>query len=100
MDRMVFKLDNEKKWVYLHFSFLKNYGTNFVSGKVLKMFNTFLSLLILGWQAMPDSEAMRQVKKQHFKVKFWNWGPIIIWNKLKCVHIFLSQKSLHPILQF
>ena len=20
----------------------------------------------------------RQVKKQHFKVKFWNWGPITI----------------------
>ena len=43
------------------------------------------------------SEAMRQVKKQHFEVKFWNWGPETIWNILKCVPN-LFQKSLRPII--
>ena len=25
-------------------------------------------------------EALRQVKNQHFKVKFWDWDPITIWH--------------------
>ena len=30
---------------------------------------------------------------QHFKVKFWNWGPVTIWHS---VQFFLSQKAPHP----
>ena len=34
------------------------------------------------------SEALRQVKKQHFKVKFWNWGPSTIWPIMTCFQFF------------
>ena len=28
---------------------------------------------------------------QHFKVKFWNWGPLTIRNNnMTCVHFFLA----------
>ena len=40
---------------------------------------------------------MHQLKKQHFKVKFWNWGPITIWYNKTCVNFFV-QKSLHPFI--
>ena len=42
-------------------------------------------------------QALRPVKNQHFKMKFWNWGPIIILHSLKCVRLFSLQKTLHPI---
>ena len=42
------------------------------------------------------SEALRQVKKQHFKVKFWNWGSMTIGH-LPSAQVF-AQKLLHPIL--
>ena len=44
-------------------------------------------------------EGLRQVKKQHFKVKLLDLGS---FNSLEqhamCKHFFLLQKSLHPIL--
>ena len=34
---------------------------------------------------------------QHFKVKFWNWGPLTIRNNnMTCVHFFLANN--HPTL--
>ena len=41
---------------------------------------------------------MPPAKKQHFKEKFLNWGPIQIWHNLTCVHIFCF-KSLHPTVE-
>ena len=44
------------------------------------------------------SEALRQVKTQQIKVKFWICGPIKVYYNMTCAqNIF--QKSLHPILQ-
>ena len=40
---------------------------------------------------------MRQVKKQHFKGKFWNWGPVTLhMEQPEMCPICLLQKSLHP----
>ena len=40
-------------------------------------------------------EAMRQVKKQQIKVKFWIWGPrTVYYNMTFAQNSF--QKSLHP----
>ena len=44
-------------------------------------------------------EAMRQVKKQQIKVKFWIWGPRTVYYNMTCDQIFFSQKSLHPTMQ-
>ena len=41
------------------------------------------------------SEALRQVKKQQIKLKFWIWGPITVYYNMTCGQI-LFQKSLHP----
>ena len=52
-------------------------------------------MLILGLQAK-FSEALRQVRKQQIKVKFWIWGPITVnYNKTFAKNIFF-QESLHP----
>ena len=41
------------------------------------------------------SEALRQVKTQQIKVKFWICGPIKVYYTMTCAqNIF--QKSLHP----
>ena len=37
------------------------------------------------------SKALHQVKKQYFKMKLWNWGPITVWHNF-------TQKLLHPTL--
>ena len=43
-------------------------------------------LPILGEQSK-YSEALRQVKikKQHFKMKLWSWGPLTIWHNMASV---------------
>ena len=62
----------------LHFSFkqIKEYIPTW--GAVLK--NVFKQSKI--------SAALRQDKKQHFKVRFWNWGPISIWYNMSSVQFF------------
>ena len=68
--KTVFDLKNSKK------------GTNFVSGKTFKNVNeTFFCLLILGIfrHFLRPCEALRQVKKIQFKVKFWIWGPRTVY---------------------
>ena len=42
------------------------------------------------------SEALRQVKKQNFKVKLWNWGPIKICAQLAACPFFFSSKIPPP----
>ena len=42
------------------------------------------------------SEALRQVKKQNFKVKLWNWGPIQICAQLAACPFFFSSKIPPP----
>ena len=42
---------------------------------------------------------MRQVKKQHFKLKFCIWGPTQILHNATSVQC-ISQKSLHPIVLY
>ena len=32
-----------------------------------------------------------QGKRQHWDVKFWNWGPTTIWHSIECVAFFFSQ---------
>ena len=39
----------------------------------------------------------QKVKKQHFKVNFWNWGPITIFHNMTCVYILKSQKHFTPV---
>ena len=39
-----------------------------------------------------------QGKRQLKDMKFWNWGPTIIWHNLGCVAFYFS-KSLHPTKQ-
>ena len=41
---------------------------------------------------------MHQAKKQHFKVKFWNWDPLTIWHIMPFVQFFF--KTLHPIVLY
>ena len=36
-----------------------------------------------------------QGKRQLKDMKFWNWGPTIIWHNLGCIAFYFS-KSLHP----
>ena len=45
---------------------------------------------ILGWQSN-FSEALIQVKKQQFNVKFWSWGPTTIWHNMTGVQFFSSK---------
>ena len=40
-------------------------------------------------------EAMRQVKKQQIKVKFWIWGPRTVYYNMTFAQNYF-QKSLHP----
>ena len=65
------------------------------------MSNTFVCVLILGLFLgilggfLRPCEALRQVKKQEIKVKFWILGPITVYNNMTCAQFFF-QKSLHP----
>ena len=49
-------------------------------------------------QAQPLKMLNKQVNKQHFKDKFWIWGPSTICHNLTSAQCF-SQKSRHPTLQ-
>ena len=39
---------------------------------------------------------MRQIKKQHFKVKFWNYIICTIWHKMKSFKKISRKKKYHP----
>ena len=38
------------------------------------------------------------MKRQHYDMKYWNWGPTTIWHNIESVAFFSSSKSLHPTL--
>ena len=61
--------------------------------KPLKMLNTNTIFFLLLLEIRSTfSEALRQVKKQQCKVKFWKWGPTTIWHNMESVTFFsLSQ---------
>ena len=50
-------------------------------------------LLIVGKQSK-FSEALRQVKRQHYEMKFWNWGPTTIWHNMESEAFFLNHFTL------
>ena len=54
------------------------------------------NLLVVADFRLTFSEALRQFKKQHFKIKLQNWGPIIIWHNLTCVQFFSLSKIPPP----
>ena len=64
-----------------------NYLSIFFLFLALKPFR-FLYVAISGWQS---TEVLRQVKKQHWKIKFWNRGPKKILNNLLSAYIISSK---------
>ena len=53
---------------------------------------------ILGYRSQSKFyAALRQVKKQHFKVKFWNWGPLTIWPYLTSARFKNNSTQLHTL---
>ena len=52
---------------------------------------------ILGQQSI-FSETLRQVKKQHFKVKFWKLGSLTIWHNMTCVQFVFFSHITPPYL--
>ena len=91
------KIVGTLKTIFLKFANMcfpfKSINTHNKEKEKLKNVKTFY------FRLPPISEAMRQAKNKHLKVKFWNWCPITIWHSMKCVQFFSSQKSLHPSLQ-
>ena len=63
------RMKNKQKFLFMF---------SFPLEQALKMF-VFLYLPFLGQQST-FSESLRPVKKQNFKVKIWNWGPLTIWH--------------------
>ena len=63
--------------------------------RLQKRFTFFVCAILVIFQST-SSGALRPVKKQHFIVKFWNWGPLTIWRNMTSVRFFSSQKPLHP----
>ena len=96
MSKIVFDLDKEKIFflVFCIFSFKKKSKKTFASGtgskNVLKIF-VYVHFKV----TVKFSESLRQAKKQHFTMKFWNWGLITIWHNMKCVQFF-SSKIIPP----
>ena len=71
----------------LFFKLLENQRSPGAGSKNVK----FLFYLILGYQST-FSEILRQVKNQHLKVIFWNWGPVTIWHNMRSVQFFTLKK--------
>ena len=59
----------------------------------------FIGLILVFFRLLRDflrpCEALRQVKKQQSKVKFWIWGPRTVYYNMSCAQS-LFHKSLHP----
>ena len=65
---------------------------------VLNWFKKKIFVMFLGFRITVQAkfaEALRRVKKQQIKLKFWIWGPITVYYNMTCGQI-LFQKSLHP----
>ena len=51
------------------------------------------SLVLLFSLHFHFSDALRQVKRQHWKAKIWNWGPKTICHNIASVHFILLLNS-------
>ena len=97
MSKIVFDLDKEKIFFFKFSAFLvkkkkskKTFASGTGSKNVLKIF-VYVHFKV----TVKFSESLRQAKKQHFTMKFWNWGLITIWHNMKCVQFF-SSKIIPP----
>ena len=84
--------------IFLYFIFCLQNGQNCFELVKKKFFGMFLGFRITVQAKF--AEALRRVKKQQIKLKFWIWGPITVYYNMTCGQIFVSKKSLHPIIQY